>query len=88
MSSTAKDFQSKIEFTCRGKFECRCVRRKDLLETLERELPQGTIRYSSKIVSIEESGDFKLVHLADGSVFRTKVIFLLLLFHFYAYIQL
>ncbi|PIN04113.1 3-hydroxybenzoate 6-monooxygenase [Handroanthus impetiginosus] len=31
-----------------GKSEIRCVRRKDLLETLERELPQGTIRYSSK----------------------------------------
>ncbi|EYU36808.1 hypothetical protein MIMGU_mgv1a007451mg [Erythranthe guttata] len=57
-----------------GKTELRCVRRKDLLETLERELPQGTVRYSSKIVSIEESGNFKLLHLADGSVFRTKVL--------------
>ncbi|KAL7086051.1 hypothetical protein ACP275_14G315600 [Erythranthe tilingii] len=56
------------------KTELRCVRRKDLLETLERELPQGTVRYSSKIVSIEESGNFKLLHLADGSVFRTKVL--------------
>lgn len=49
------------------------MKRKDLLETLATELPEGTIRYSSKIVSIEESGEFKLVHLADGSVFRTKV---------------
>ncbi|KAK6118924.1 hypothetical protein DH2020_047332 [Rehmannia glutinosa] len=56
------------------KFESRCLRRKDLLETLERELPQGAIRYSSKIVSIEESGIFKLVHLSDGSVFRAKVV--------------
>ncbi|PIN04110.1 Kynurenine 3-monooxygenase [Handroanthus impetiginosus] len=56
------------------KSEIRCVRRKDLLETLERELPQGTIRYSSKVVHIEESGKFKFVHLADGSVYRTKVL--------------
>lgn len=57
-----------------GKFESRCVKRTDLLEILERELPQGTVRYSSKIVSIEESGNFKLVHLADGSIIRTKAL--------------
>ncbi|XP_057773458.1 monooxygenase 2-like [Salvia miltiorrhiza] len=57
-----------------GKFESRCVRRTDLLELLERELPQGSVRYSSKIVCIEESGNFKLVHLSDGSIFRTKVL--------------
>ncbi|CAK9158704.1 unnamed protein product [Ilex paraguariensis] len=57
-----------------GDYESRCVRRKDLLEVLEKELPQGTIRYSSKVVSIEESGHFKLVHLADGSIIRTKVL--------------
>ncbi|KAK4434650.1 Monooxygenase 2 [Sesamum alatum] len=56
------------------KFESRCVRRKDLLETLERELPQGIIRYSSRIVSIEESGRLKLLHLADGTVVRAKVL--------------
>lgn len=55
-------------------FEARCVKRKDLLETLERELPMGTIRYSSKVVFIEESGKLKLVHLADGSVVKTKVL--------------
>lgn len=53
--------------------ESRSVKRKDLLETMERELPQGTIRYSSKVVSIEEIGKLKLVHLADGSVVKTKV---------------
>ncbi|XP_019156260.1 PREDICTED: uncharacterized protein LOC109153000 [Ipomoea nil] len=55
-------------------FESRCMRRKVLLETLHKELPEGTIRYSSKVVMIEESGLFKLVHLADGSVIRTKVV--------------
>lgn len=54
-------------------FENRCVRRKDLLETLAGELPKGTIRFSSKVALIEESGQFKLVHLADGSVIKTKV---------------
>ncbi|KAL2543187.1 FAD/NAD(P)-binding oxidoreductase family protein [Abeliophyllum distichum] len=44
-----------------------------MLETLDKELPKGTIRYSSKVVSIEESGEFKLVHLAYGPVVKTKV---------------
>ncbi|CAA3020826.1 zeaxanthin epoxidase, chloroplastic-like [Olea europaea subsp. europaea] len=57
-----------------GNTEIRCVKRKDLLETLEKELPKGTIRYSSKLVSIEQSDNFKLVHLADGSVIKTKVL--------------
>jgi len=58
---------------CSVEYESRCVRRKDLLETLANELPQGAIRYSSKVDSIEESGPLKLVHLADGSTIRTKV---------------
>ncbi|CAI9117033.1 OLC1v1018344C1 [Oldenlandia corymbosa var. corymbosa] len=57
-----------------GNYESRCIKRRDLLETLAKELPQGTIRYSSKVVSIEESGHFKVVHLADGCVIRTKVL--------------
>uniref|UniRef100_A0A5B7BAF5 FAD-binding domain-containing protein n=1 Tax=Davidia involucrata TaxID=16924 RepID=A0A5B7BAF5_DAVIN len=57
-----------------GDYESRCVRRKELLETLEKALPNGTIRYSSKVVSIEESGCFKLLHLADGSILKTKVL--------------
>lgn len=56
-----------------GEPEIRCVRRKLLLEAMARELPIGTIKYSSKVVSIEESGYFKLVHLADGSILKTKV---------------
>jgi len=58
---------------CSVEYESRCVRRKDLLETLANELPQDAIRYSSKVDSIEESGPLKLVHLADGSTIRTKV---------------
>lgn len=44
-----------------------------LLLALEEELPRGTIRYSSKIVSIEEDGNAKILHLSDGSTLRAKV---------------
>ncbi|GKV20889.1 hypothetical protein SLEP1_g30936 [Rubroshorea leprosula] len=54
--------------------EVRCLKRQLLVEALEKELPSGTIRYSSKVVSIEESGHFKLVHLADGTIIKTKVL--------------
>ncbi|XP_039039207.1 monooxygenase 2-like [Hibiscus syriacus] len=54
--------------------EVRCLQRRSLLEALANELPIGTIRFSSKVVSIEESGFFKLVHLADGSVLKAKVL--------------
>ncbi|KAL7237047.1 hypothetical protein ACSBR1_020181 [Camellia fascicularis] len=57
-----------------GGHEVRCMKRKMLLETLEKELPHGTIRYSSKVISVEDSGYFKLVHIADGSVIKTKVL--------------
>ncbi|KAF1879265.1 hypothetical protein Lal_00047939 [Lupinus albus] len=36
-----------------------------LLEALAKELPGGTIRFMSKLVAIEESGFYKLLHLAD-----------------------
>ncbi|XP_028751896.1 monooxygenase 3-like [Neltuma alba] len=57
-----------------GAHEVRCIRRQLLLEALANELPRGTIRYSSKVVAIEESGFTKLVHLADGTVIKTKVL--------------
>ncbi|KAF6159025.1 hypothetical protein GIB67_022180 [Kingdonia uniflora] len=58
----------------KGDHEVRCTGRKVLLEALEKELPSGTIRFGSKVVSIEEDGHFKLVHLADGSILKTKVL--------------
>ncbi|XP_021773772.1 uncharacterized protein LOC110737739 [Chenopodium quinoa] len=57
-----------------GNHEIRCVKRRVLLETLANELPKETIRYSSKVVSIQTSGHLKLLHLADGSVITTKVV--------------
>ncbi|GAY46021.1 hypothetical protein CUMW_093790 [Citrus unshiu] len=76
-SSVSGHPASEISFTTkgnRGGHEVRSVKRSLLMEALERELPSGTIRYSSKVVSVEESGLFKLVNLADGAVFKTKVL--------------
>ncbi|EAY88586.1 hypothetical protein OsI_10060 [Oryza sativa Indica Group] len=58
----------------RGPNEMLCVRRDWLLRALEEGLPSGTIRYSSKIVEIEEDGDAKILHLADGAILRAKVL--------------
>ncbi|KAI4350259.1 hypothetical protein L6164_004732 [Bauhinia variegata] len=57
-----------------GAHEMRCVKRQLMLEALANELPSGTIRYSSKVVAIEESGFSKLVHLADGTTIETNVL--------------
>ncbi|XP_077231186.1 monooxygenase 2-like isoform X3 [Tasmannia lanceolata] len=57
-----------------GDHEVRCVKRKLLLETLVKELPPDTIRFDSKVVSIEVTGNLKLVHLADGTILKTKVL--------------
>ncbi|GAB2291918.1 hypothetical protein Dimus_026168 [Dionaea muscipula] len=57
-----------------GEHEVRCLKRKVLLETLSKELPEDTIRFSSKVVSIQDSGYLKLLHLADGSVIKAKVV--------------
>ncbi|XP_073045777.1 monooxygenase 2-like isoform X2 [Primulina eburnea] len=50
------------------------VNRKTLLETLENELPRGTIKYSSKVVQIQDSYGFKSLHLADGTILKAKVL--------------
>ncbi|XP_047327350.1 monooxygenase 2-like [Impatiens glandulifera] len=60
-------------------YECRCVERKELLETLAKELPHGTIRFSSKLLSIhhhhqQSTTGFKSLQLSDGSVINTKVL--------------
>ncbi|XP_020581655.1 uncharacterized protein LOC110025490 [Phalaenopsis equestris] len=58
----------------RGEREVRCLRRSFLLEALAKELPPGTIRYSSRVVGIEEDGYLMLLHLADGSTLKTKIL--------------
>ncbi|KAJ4957105.1 hypothetical protein NE237_013888 [Protea cynaroides] len=54
--------------------EVRSLERKALLEALEKDLPTGTIRFTSKVVSIEEAGNLKLLHMADGSIIKTKAL--------------
>ncbi|XP_008236047.1 PREDICTED: FAD-dependent urate hydroxylase [Prunus mume] len=66
-----------MSFKAKGKHgdhEIRCVKRKLLLDGLANELPSGTVRLSSKVVSVDESGYFKLVHLADGTILKAKVL--------------
>ncbi|CAL9092605.1 unnamed protein product [Musa acuminata var. zebrina] len=60
----------------RGDTAIRIVHRKDLLETLAEELKPGTIRFSSKITSIDQeaSSSVTTVHLDDGSVVKAKVL--------------
>jgi len=77
VASATGEIVREADFTKQGKrgpLEIRCVRRDLLLQALEEELPKGTIRYSSKIVSIEEDGNIKILQLADGSVLRAKVL--------------
>ncbi|CAM0913722.1 unnamed protein product [Alopecurus aequalis] len=79
MSSITGEVVREIDIRVQGKLgphEARCVQRNVLLEALEEELPRGTIRYSSKIVSIDQDvgSDAKILHLADGSTLRAKVV--------------
>uniref|UniRef100_A0ACD5WDX8 Uncharacterized protein n=1 Tax=Avena sativa TaxID=4498 RepID=A0ACD5WDX8_AVESA len=80
MSSSTGEVAREMDLRVQGKLgphEARCVQRNVLLETLEAELPRGTIRYSSKIVCVDdEDGDdgAKILHLADGSTLRAKVL--------------
>ncbi|RLN39949.1 FAD-dependent urate hydroxylase-like [Panicum miliaceum] len=76
-SAATGEAAAKVSLKMQGKsgpHEIRCVKRDFLLQTLENELPQGTIRYSSRIVTIEEDGNVTVLHLADGSTMKTKVL--------------
>ncbi|EPS69276.1 hypothetical protein M569_05491, partial [Genlisea aurea] len=56
-------------------YELRSVNRKLLLETMANELPEGTIRFSSKVVGIQNDAHFKyLLLLAGGTRLKTKVL--------------
>ncbi|CAM0151071.1 unnamed protein product [Urochloa decumbens] len=77
MSSSTGEIAKEVDLTHQGKrgpLEIRCVRRDLLLRTLEEQLPKGTVRYDSRIVSIEEDGNIKILQLADGSLLRAKVL--------------
>lgn len=54
----------------------RPMHRKALLEALAEELPPGTIRFSSRVVSIDSEGSpqIAVLRLDDGTVIRSKVL--------------
>ncbi|KAH7833851.1 hypothetical protein Vadar_010434 [Vaccinium darrowii] len=56
--------------------EARCLKRSTLLETLANDLPVGTIRFGSHIVSVQTDPitSQPILHLHDGSVVRAKVV--------------
>lgn len=62
-----------------AEIKARPADRKALLEALAEELPPGTIRFSSKLVSInsetaeEGSPETSVLRLDDGTVIRAKV---------------
>ncbi|KAK3194657.1 hypothetical protein Dsin_025967 [Dipteronia sinensis] len=64
-----------MSFTTAGP---RSIHRKSLLETLANELPIDTIRFSSKVASIEtqtqENSPITIIHLSDGTVVKAKML--------------
>ncbi|CAI0468815.1 unnamed protein product [Linum tenue] len=77
-STITEQTSAEVPFSGNG-HEARCVQRKLLLEAMEKELPVGTIKYSSNVVSMEDSESdsgflVKSLHLSDGTVIETKVL--------------
>ncbi|KAL9817650.1 Monooxygenase 1 [Arabidopsis thaliana] len=66
----------KREFVSNIVDEARCIKRNDLVEALSDALPEGTIRFGSHIVSIEQDKTtlFPVVHLANGNSIKAKVL--------------
>ncbi|VVB09601.1 unnamed protein product [Arabis nemorensis] len=73
-SISSGDPSKEMLFPESEEYESRCVQRELLLEALAGELPEETIRFSSKVVHIQLSGHYKLVHLSDGTILNTKVL--------------
>ncbi len=56
--------------------EMRCVERKELLEAIAGQVPQGTIRLNSRVTNIkksETSPNVTNLELEDGSTYSAKV---------------
>ncbi|KAM0845828.1 hypothetical protein ACQ4PT_056072 [Festuca glaucescens] len=61
-------------FKCRS--ECRCVKRSDLVETLARHLPGGSIRFGCQVeeISLDPVTRYPIVSTSNGSTIRAKVL--------------
>ena len=55
--------------------ETQCIERMALLEALAKELPMESIRFNSKIVSLDRDtlSPFTTIELADGTSLKAKV---------------
>jgi len=78
-SGVQKDVQLRKEHAAGASVNCvetRCVERQALLETLAKGLPDGSIRFNSKLVSIhKKSGSpFTSLELADGTSITAKIV--------------
>ncbi|GLJ34428.1 hypothetical protein SUGI_0692290 [Cryptomeria japonica] len=56
--------------------ESRCVERIKLIETLAKQLPEGTIRFNCKVVLINKNNTSSLIllELGDGTSITTKIL--------------
>ncbi|KAK6937905.1 FAD-binding domain [Dillenia turbinata] len=56
--------------------ETRCLKRGDLINAIANDLPHGTIRFGSKVLSIKLDlhTSFPILHLEDGSFIKAKVV--------------
>ncbi|KAM0931777.1 hypothetical protein ACQ4PT_000076 [Festuca glaucescens] len=56
--------------------ECRCVKRSDLVETLARHLPGGSIRFGCQVeeISLDPITRYPIVSTSNGSTIRAKVL--------------
>lgn len=78
-SGVQKDVQLIKEHTGGRSMNCvesRCIERQVLLETLAKALPDGSIRFNSKLVSIyQKAGSpFTTLELADGTSITAKIV--------------
>uniref|UniRef100_A0A0C9S1E9 TSA: Wollemia nobilis Ref_Wollemi_Transcript_25519_1577 transcribed RNA sequence n=1 Tax=Wollemia nobilis TaxID=56998 RepID=A0A0C9S1E9_9CONI len=79
VTSIPSGFTKELSHTGPGKcgnHELRAVQRSILLGTLAKELPAGTIRFNSKVVSIQqcENSSLKTIQLRDGAKIKAKVL--------------
>ncbi|GLJ23952.1 hypothetical protein SUGI_0455370 [Cryptomeria japonica] len=79
VTSISSGFTKEISYSSCGKsgnHEVRAVQRSVLLGTLAEELPPDTIRFNSKVVSIQQSESSSLIaiQLRDGALIKAKVL--------------
>ncbi|XP_057871870.2 monooxygenase 2-like [Cryptomeria japonica] len=76
MAKEAEYYRQLYEDGLTTMMESRCIERIKLIETLAKELPKGTIRFSSKVVLINKKNPSSLtsLKLEDGQSITTKIL--------------